>query len=238
MTTVLKLIVTTLASLLLFSCSFDCVRGEGKVSTQEHALDAFDQVVVTEGWDAILIKGDTPKLVVTANENLHEILEFSVEEGRLKIGTTKNCIMDSDANTIKIHYQGPLQEISASSGAEITSEEIIKQTEIVVGASSGADLELRLDAGSITADASSGANIELEGISKNFNANASSGSEIEAKDLESQTASGNASSGAEISLTVKKSFKANASSGGDINYYGNPENIDIKDSSGGNVDKL
>lgn len=237
MTSLLKITVTALASLLLFSCGFDCISGQGEVTTKEHPLEDFDQISVMEGWDAVLVKGNENKLVVTANENLHGLLEFSIQENALEIGLNKNCIMDADANTVEIHYTSDLQRVAASSGAEVTSQETLKQDKIAVDASSGADIELRLEAGSASAEASSGANIELGGTTGNFTARASSGSEIEAKNLESQTATADASSGSEISLTAKKSFTGEASSGGDVDYYGNPESINVNDSSGGNVNK-
>ncbi len=237
MTSLLKVSLTALVSLLFFSCGYNCIRGEGDVTTKEHPLENFTQVSVIEGWDAILIKGNENKLQVTANKNLHELLEFNIQEGALTIGLKQNCIMDADDKTLKIHYTEDLQKISASSGAEISANAILTQDKISIDASSGGEIELQLDAGVATAEASSGATIELSGKAGNFTARASSGSEIEAKDLESQTASADASSGAEISLTAKKEFLGEASSGGDVDYYGNPETISVNDSSGGNVNK-
>ncbi|HLU81684.1 MAG TPA: DUF2807 domain-containing protein, partial [Flavobacteriaceae bacterium] len=160
MTSLLKVSLTALVSLLFFSCGYNCIRGEGDVTTKEHPLENFTQVSVIEGWDAILIKGNENKLQVTANKNLHELLEFNIQEGALTIGLKQNCIMDADAKTLKIHYTEDLQKISASSGAEISANAILKQDKISIDASSGGEIELQLDAGVATAEASSGATIE------------------------------------------------------------------------------
>ena len=237
MTTLLKIIVTSLLSLLLFSCNVNfSIDGKGTVTTEEHNLQEFNQVNVSNGWELILIKGSQPKMTVEANENLHQNLEFSVDNNILDITSKKN-IGHADAKTIKVYYVGNLWKIAGHSGAEIDSDEIFEQNKIEINASSGADISLKIDTQTTVADASSGAEIELTGNTENLESSASSGSGIDAENLKAISAVADASSGAEIDLNVAENFTAEASSGGNIEYSGNPKNTKIDNSISGDIQK-
>lgn len=240
MSTLIKIIVAALVGLFFSSCNFDGVfnqlDGKGEVITQEYDLEPFDQIEVEKGWDVVLVQANQPKMMVRANENLHPNLKFSVKANVLKI-SAKNSIGIADAKTITVYFPQELQKIAASSGSEISSEELFKQEKIAIHASSGAEIDLKLETNAIKAEASSGADIELMGISAHFESNASSGSQIDSEKLETQTATAEASSGAEISLTVSSDLTAAASSGGNIEYHGNPKTIAIDHSITGEVVK-
>ncbi len=239
MTTLLKIIVTSILSLLLFSCNSNFsftneLNGKGAVTTKEHALQPFNQVNVSNSWDVELIKGEEPKMIVEANENLHENMEFSVKNDVLDISSKRN-IGNAEAKNIKVYYVGNLLKIGAHSGSDVTSNEIFKQNKMDIDASSGAEISLIIDVQTTLAEASSGAEIELSGTSENFEVRGSSGAEIDAENLKTLSAKADASSGAEIDLNVTEDITAEASSGGDIEYSGNPKTTNIKNSISGDI---
>ena len=240
MTALIKVIITSLLSLFFFSCNFDGVfnqlDGKGEIITQEHEIEAFNQITVEKGWDVVLIKSDQPKLVVKANENLLENLKFSVSNQLLSISSKKN-IGRADAKIIQVYYTDELQKIASQSGAEITSNEVLKQDKLQIDASSGSEIELQLQTQRTEAKSSSGADMELTGSSDNFEAKASSGSEIDTQNLITKSASASASSGSEITLSVSENFTAKTSSGGEINYYGNPKSTSLNNSISGSIHK-
>lgn len=241
MTTLLKIIVTSVLSLVLFSCNFnvsfsETLDGKGPVTTQEHSLKAFDQIDVSKGWEVVLTKSDTPRMTVETNENLHANLEFAVENNLLRISGKEN-IGNADAKSIHVYYTEKLNKIGAHSGSEIASNEIFQQEEIKIEASSGADISLKVDTKNTNANASSGAEIELFGKTENLESNASSGASVEAKNLEASSAVAEASSGANVELKVSESLTAGASSGGNLVYYGNPKNTNIDKSISGDIQK-
>ncbi|HET8839374.1 MAG TPA: head GIN domain-containing protein [Flavobacteriaceae bacterium] len=239
MTTLVKIIVTSVLSLLLFSCNLsfsNSLDGKGAVTLQEHDLETFNQIDVSKGWDVVLIKSDKSKMTVETNENLHENLEFTVENEILSISGKEN-IGNAEAKSIKVYYAEKLQKIGAHSGSEIVSNEVFQQDKIKIDASSGADISLKVDTKNITVNASSGAEIELFGTTENLESNASSGASIEAKNLDASSAVAEASSGANVELKVSESLTAGASSGGNVVYHGNPKNTSIDNSVSGDVSK-
>ena len=108
-------------------------------------------------------------------------------------------------------------------------------TSLDLDASSGSSIKFYVNAEDVTSETSSGANIKVFGKSKSFSGKASSGSSIDADELTCFEAYANASSGANINVNVSDKLTASASSGGDIDFEGNPKNVNKDTSSGGSV---
>ena len=223
------------------SCQFDVnlghENGNGNVTTQERSVDQdFDKVRGSSGIDVYLTEGSENKIVVEADENLLELIETNVSNGKLIIRSSKN-IGRSKAKKVHVTYV-KLSSIEASSGADVIGNSVIKNETINLDCSSGADLEVEVFAKELYAESSSGADIEVSGKASNIYANASSGSEINAKNLNTITCNAKASSGADITVTVKDKINAKASSGGDVRYYGDPVSVTKKGGKSGNIRKM
>lgn len=102
-------------------------------------------------------------------------------------------------------------------------EGIIKANEIALSSSSGADINIEIDAKNISTSASSGAAIEISGKAINHASNAASGSSINAYNLKSNNVIVSAASGADIDVFASEKIEAKASSGGDVDFKGNPK---------------
>jgi hypothetical protein len=109
--------------------------------------------------------------------------------------------------------------------------------ELEVSASSAANVEINVDAGSIRASASSAGEVELDGKAESFEGDASSAGEIDAYDLVAKRVEVDASSAGSIKITATDELDARASSGGSIRYRGNPNKSITNSTSGGSVKK-
>lgn len=228
MTTLTKIIVAIILSLLAFSCNFDFnitgVNGNGHVVTSERELTgSFNQLDVSRGLDVIITQGSYEQVSVEADENLQEIIVTEIEGGVLKITTTDN-IASSTSKTVYVSFDD-LVKIDASSGSTVLSKNEITAEELAIETSSGSDLSLALQARHLDCDSSSGSNLKLSGKATGIVAKASSGSKISAADLSTESANVKASSGADISINTSKTLTAQATSGGNVSYYGNPETV-------------
>ena len=132
-----------------------------------------------------------------------------------------------------------LEEVGASSGADVIVNGTLEAENLTLDASSGADLEADVFAKNLYLDCSSGADIKVSGKASELSADASSGSDIKAKDLLVVNCKAEVSSGADITVNVKERLEVDASSGGDVNYYGNPSAVKTSDNkSAGSVRKM
>ena len=96
MTTLTKIIIAALLSLILSSCNFDInmnsgVRGNGQVQIEERTIsESFSAIKATEGLDVYLTQGNNESITIEADENLHDLIVTEVIEGVLKIHTKEN----------------------------------------------------------------------------------------------------------------------------------------------------
>lgn len=229
MATLSKIIVSSLLGLLFLSCNFTGSfgtgeNGNGNVITQQRSVsESFHTVHASSGLDVYLTQDATESIAVQADENLHDLIVTDLNDGILTITTSKNI---GNASAKKVHLNVTnLKQIKATSGSDVFSTNTIVADYLDVSATSGADVQLSLEANNVTSNATSGSDISLSGTTKILSTNASSGADIKAKDLKAEQVSANASSGSDITVSVITELNASATSGGDIKYYGNPTSI-------------
>ncbi|GAA4239556.1 hypothetical protein GCM10022291_34340 [Postechiella marina] len=241
MTTLTKIIVTTLLSLMLCSCNFDFnlntgVAGNGNVTKENRGVtNTFNAIKASEGLDVYLNQSHNENIIVEADNNLHELIITEVVNGVLKIHTSKN-IGRATSKKVIVNFKN-ISKISSSSGSDVYANKVINANHLELSTSSGSDMELEVNASVINCKSSSGSDLRLSGQTEKLIAQASSGSDINAGNLKAQSSQVKASSGADIVVNTSKELVAQASSGGDIKYYGNPIKVDKNNSSSGSVKK-
>jgi hypothetical protein len=215
--------------LILFSIS-------AKAQDQEtRNLSSFTGIKAAEGVDVYLKKGSQhqARIETTGTSTANVLTEVS--GGYLKIHMKEGSYR---SRTVKVYVSYvDLDKIIASSGANIFTEDVIKSDNIYLSASSGADIEAKVNCNEAKLEVSSGADILVEGKAKRTVATASSGGSIDAYSLDAEVGVGRASSAGSIKLSISKEIEANASSGGSIRYRGNPGKANTNSSSGGSVKK-
>lgn len=235
-----KIITLFGIALLLSACNFNIdigEKGNGNIVTKERSVsENFKEVRGSAGLDVYLTEGSENKIVVEADENLHQYIETDIENGKLHITTSEN-IRSSKAKKVYVTFK-ELNTIEASSGADVVGNSIIKSQNLTLKSSSGADLKVEVFAQEVNAKTSSGADMEVSGKASFLNADASSGSELNAKKLLVINCKAEASSGAEVIVNVRENLKTNVSSGGEINYHGDPSSIESNKSHSGSVKKI
>jgi hypothetical protein len=226
-----------IAALILMSCYMTAEQGSGDVIKKDRKIDGdFNAIKVSQGIDLYLKQGDKVTCTVETDDNVYDLLMTEVKNETLHIYFDKNV---KKVKTKKVWITAPnINALHASSGADIVGESVIKSDELKLKASSGADIEINVNADKLSCSSSSGADIVVEGECNNLKAHSSSGSDIDAKDLKANHVSADCSSGSDIMVQALESLKAEASSGGGIKFSGNPKNVDKHKSSGGSIKKM
>ncbi len=232
-----KLLALLFVSVLMSSCNvnmFNRVNGNRNVVTADRSTSQkFTKIKVSTGLDLYLSQGTKNKVTLEADENLHDIIITEVNDGVLKIYSEKN-IWQAKARKVYVTVKN-LEGLTATSGSDVYTEDVLKVESIKISATSGADIRIALDADTVETSATSGSDIRISGTANNHTSRANSGASIEAYKLISKNATVNVSSGADINIYASESINAKASSGGDIDFKGNPREINKKSSSGGSV---
>ncbi|MBT8179847.1 MAG: DUF2807 domain-containing protein [Eudoraea sp.] len=235
MTTLAKITIAVLMALFLSSCAFDMSWGEGKRGNgiveeeRREITDDFTVITASEGLDVYVTQDRDFEILVEADENVIDLIGTDIKNGRLKIHAIENI----GRATKKIYVTLPeITSLRTSSGADLTTREVISADKISLDASSGSDLRVELNADEVSADTSSGASIRISGEANILYADASSGSDIKAGAFEVKTCEADASSGADIRVNVSERLIADASSGADIKYTGKAQVKKSKSVSG------
>jgi hypothetical protein len=233
-----KTIVALLIALLVSSCQYDIgdsIKGSGKIATETRSIsEDFTGIEVSRGIEVEITQNTSKTIEVKADDNIIEYILTTVEDGTLLITLDKSI---KNSSTKKVMVSMPIIEsLRTSSGSSIESRNTLVVSKIEVKASSGSDIELKVEAENIQCESSSGSDIMIEGKALKLETSSSSGSDIDAKNLLTNDVIANSSSGSSISVHPILSLNAKASSGGDIIYYNNPKEINKKTSSGGDVE--
>jgi len=230
---------------LLFTLVLSIIAGFGIAAdgnsdkTEIRTVSNFKAVKVSTGIDLYIKIGTIEEVKIIADDEIIDDLITEVKDGTLKIYMKQSNSWfnwNSGNQTRKAYVTvKELQEIQASSGSDVNSENTLSGENLKVIASSGSDVTLDIHYKNFSLDTSSGSDAKISGKSKNFKAEASSGSNIKAQDLESVICKVSVSSGSDATVNVTDELYAKASSGADVRYYGNPQVKDIDESSGGDV---
>ena len=241
MTTLVKIIVSSLLSLSLFSCNFDLnfntgVRGNGEVTTEQRNISKpFTSIKATEGLDVYLTQSDNESISVEADDNLQDIIITEVIDGILKIHTKQN-IGKCKSKKVMVRFKD-VSSITATSGSDVFSTNTVTVKNLKLETTSGSDMTLDVNTLTLICKSTSGSDLKLSGKTTKLTAEATSGSNIKAADLIAESSHVKATSGADITVNTSKELTAKATSGGDIKYFGNPEVVNKSDSSLGSIKK-
>ena len=231
MSTLIKILTGLILSLALSSCQFDFIgtgeQGNGNVITVDRTIDPnFDAVEASEGLDVIINQDNATAISVEADENLQDLILTEVRGNTLKVHCKKSI---GRATARKVFITMPvIKKLESNSGADIWSMGVIKGDVIHLKTSSGADLQVEIEATDVVLESSSGSDLEVRGKATNVSAHASSGSDINAAALDALNAMAEASSGADISVSSTEKIEIKTSSGGDVSYRGNPAIVQKK----------
>jgi hypothetical protein len=222
---------------VLSSCWFmgPSVKGNGNVTEEVRQVAEFDQIHVSRGMNVYVSQGSPAKVVVIADNNLHEVIETKVEGGILKVYVNENIRWAKEKKVMVTVEK--LSGLETSSGSNVWSQNQIMSENLEMKASSGANLTMDVNSKYLKSECSSGANIKLSGLAKDAELEASSGANLKGEELKAENCKMRASSGGNVSSTVNGKLEAHASSGGNVVYFGEPTETDVNTSSGGNIHK-
>jgi len=189
--------------------------------SKNYNLSNFDRVDVSAGIEVILQQGpfsveaDTP-------ENKFDRIVVEVRGDTLHIGRKQ------DGWSLFNWNGGPRYTVTVSapaySGFNVSSGSNVK----------GRSLNLR----DVKVDVSSGAHVELAGACAGLRVDISSGAHFDGEDLKCQSARVDASSGSHAEAFATQSASGDASSGANITFHGKPASFEKDTSSGGAVRSL
>ncbi len=222
------IILTVLLSVSLFAQTDSATK-------EQREVEPFNAITVGSGLDVYITQDTRQRVEVEAeNDVIHRIIT-EVKGETLHI-YVKGRFKWNFKQTRKIYVSvADLKSITANGGADVRGINEIKSELLSVSSNGGADIYLDVESRTLKLHCSGGADIKISGSTDQLTAQASGGGDINAKKLVAKYVDVSASGGGDITVYVTESLEASASGGGDVYYSGSPQNIQIHESSGGDV---
>ena len=238
----------------LFSSS-KIVSGTGSMEDKTYNLN-FDDIKVSSGINAEIIKSDVEKIVISAPSDLLNEVWVEQSGDGVHIHFKPNLNIRNSERVKATIYAKDFSKLSATSSAKIVVKDKFTQDKTDVSVSSSGSISGNLEANKFnlhvsssgdftgkiwavdfTGEISSSGDVTISGSSTNSNFEVSSSGKLDARNFITKNADLQASSSGDISMKVSTQLNASASSSGDIEVQkaGNLNIQNKKESSGGSV---
>lgn len=211
------------------------VYGNKNVVKKERSTEAFTGIEVGSNIDVFLSQGDKISVEVEADENLHEYIKTEVKNGILNVYTDVN-IREAEKKRVNVTMKD-ITSLRCTSAGDLLGITPVKAENLRILCSSAGDIRLEAYAKTVDLDISSSGDLSLTGEADKLNADLSSAGDLNAYEFKVKEADVSVSSAGDADIYVTESLRAEASSAGDVNYKGDPKNIDAHTSSAGGVNK-
>ncbi len=121
----------------------DKIKGNKIVTTEKTTVEDFTRILIGEDFKVTIVKRDSPFVEIETDENLHEIIEVSVNDKTLSLRSTKR-ITSKKALEIKIAYTDALNLIETKENGQISTINTIDIPELTVKATGSSKMFLTL----------------------------------------------------------------------------------------------
>ncbi len=199
----------------------------------EKNLGDFKEVKAYRGLQVELIKSDSPKLIAEGNKASSVTVKNN--NGVLKLSLEIENTFSSDEVMVYLHYSEPISVVDGNEGSNIFSDEVLDQERIEVRAQEGARIKLELDAKNVEVVTSTGGYINLSGKAESQEVRTNTGGIYKGGRLKTENTKVNAATGGNAVVYASKSIDAKASTAGTIDIDGDPEQVSMNESTGGNI---
>jgi len=204
-----------LAGLLVSSCSFWGVRGNGRVKSENRKVSEFTKIDASGAYTIRIKVGEQPSIRIKAEENLLSLIRTYVKGNTLIIDNKKNL--------------SPRKELLI----EITTNELV-----ALECSGANDIKVSgIDSDRFEVELSGAGSIELSGVSDKFYGDLSGAGSINARNLLANKVFISVSGAASANVHAKEFLDASVSGVGSIDYYGEPQNTRTNVSGVGSISR-
>lgn len=241
-----KLIFT----IVILACSFNSaeaqwwtgnekVKGNGDMTNQERRVSDYDQVALEGSMDVELVAGREGHLKIEAESNLMEYILTEVSGGKLKIYIKKGYNVQPSWNKsikITVPFEN-LDQVSLTGSGDIYNSDKINAGEFRVQVTGSGDINLDLEAASVSGTITGSGDIVLRGSTRSFECKVTGSGDFQAYDLKAEHVSASVSGSGDIEVSPLQELRARITGSGDITYMGNPEKQDFRTAGSGAVSR-
>ena len=209
-----KITITVFAALALLvgSCHWVGIRGNGHIITDQRTISAFTEIEA-DGAFEIEWRSGLPALSITTDENLLQYIDNQNIDNRLRLHSARNLW---PTRSIKVVVSSPIRSSAKLTGA----------TRLTANQLSGAKFAI---------ESTGAANVTLDGNVDALLADMTGASKLKAQSLQTKTAEISTTGAANADVAVSDTLKVSITGAGKVTYSGNPPTIEKHITGAGSI---
>jgi hypothetical protein len=201
---------------------FGRTEGSGKAVDDVRNLAGFSAIKLRGGIDAVLKAGSQERVIVHADDNLLPMIEATVENGVLVLGTRKGASFHS-RNPVVVTVEFKDMNSIAISGSGDVKAERISNKRFDVGISGSGDVLIDNLATEILAVAISGnGDFKASGMASTQGFSISGSGDVEASDLKGNKVAVHIAGSGDARVNATETLDVSIAGSGDVSYRGKP----------------
>lgn len=205
-----------------------------QTSEDTRALSIFNGVEVANSIEAELVKGERYQIEIVASGTDAANVETEVKDRQLKVKMGRG---NFGSNTVKvvITYAGELDKVAASTSAKVFVKDMIKSKNLTLAVETSSYVEAKVNVSKLKLDGTTNGKIFVEGTATDLDLEAFTKAIISGEKLTVENAEVRTNTAAESTVAVKNSIKGSAGTAGKVWYIGDPNMVDVKTNTGGDI---
>lgn len=224
-----SLILITLLALASFGAY-------AQTNEESRELSTFNGLEVSNGIEADLVRGDSYHIEISASGVDVSNVLTEIEDRQLKVKLGKG---NFGTNSVKvtITYADELDKIEASTSAKVFVKDPIKSKKISFKSETSSYIETQVNVSQLSLEASTNGKISISGTAENLDLEAYTKATINGDGLKVNNAEVKSNTAAVSTIYVGSSIKGSAGTAGKVWYLGDPDIVDVKTNTGGNISR-
>ncbi|MFT4682767.1 MAG: hypothetical protein ACJAU0_000897 [Flavobacteriales bacterium] len=235
----MKKIISLLCIAFLINGCGDCLDGEGVAIDEKRTVEDYEVIYASGSFDVTIrqtLLSDQNKIVVHAQENLLPFIQTRVEGSRLVI-ESKGCISATEAITIEVITNGVTKIVNEGSGS-LSSVNELKTERLKVQNIGSGNMMIKASAAMIKIENEGSGDVRLLGEAQELEIISEGSGDVNTLETRGSHVEVSNDGSGQVSVSVKDVLGIELYGSGDVNYAGNPQDIEQSVSGSGNVKRL
>ncbi len=220
---------------ILAACN--TVRGNGNVTVETHDVSNFNRIDFSGRGQLFVSVAETESLTVSTDSNLQDVVEISVRNETLHIGTKNRTNIVDATELIYTVTVTDLEALEVSGSGEVLIDSVDSEDFVLNSSGSSTVTVETMDVESLDVDISGSGRFTVAGQAENLQIDISGSGRIHAFDLSTDNVDVDVSGSGRIEVTVSDELNGTISGSGQVTYRGEARvDVDISGSGSVNAD--
>jgi len=203
---------------------------------KERSVGNFTGINVGGAFNVVLKQTNSTKVVVEAEEDLHDDIRTEVKGGVLHIDMKWDWKWNKKHEKITLYINvDELDYLNVSGAADLNAEGSIRVDDLELECSGAGDIDLSIDAKSLDVTVSGAGDLRINGSTDRQKVRLSGAGDYKAGDLKSKYTYAKASGAGSVTVHASDEIEAFASGASSVRYYGNPGKERTSSSGAGSI---